>query len=142
VGHDLSTKDRVFPAPDPSPVVVKSLLASVGNRLAVPKPRVAIVSTGSELLSPRDQPTPGKIFDSNTTMLAELLLYFGFDCVHTSVLSDSFEQTKESLSDLFEVVDFVICSGGVSMGDKDFVKPVLEDLQFKLHCGRVNMKPG
>ncbi|XP_016948709.1 molybdenum cofactor synthesis protein cinnamon [Drosophila biarmipes] len=141
-GCDLSTKDRVFPAPDPSPVVVKSLLASVGNRLAVPKPRVAIVSTGSELLSPRDQPTPGKIFDSNTTMLAELLLYFGFDCVHTSVLSDSFEQTRESLSDLFEVVDFVICSGGVSMGDKDFVKPVLEDLQFKLHCGRVNMKPG
>ncbi|KAH8362174.1 hypothetical protein KR084_007071, partial [Drosophila pseudotakahashii] len=142
VGHDLSTRDRIFPAPDPSPVVVKSLLASVGNRLAVPKPRVAIVSTGSELLSPRDQPTPGKIFDSNTTMLTELLLYFGFDCLHTSVLSDSFEQTKETLSDLFEVVDFVICSGGVSMGDKDFVKPVLEDLQFKLHCGRVNMKPG
>ncbi|XP_016982466.1 molybdenum cofactor synthesis protein cinnamon [Drosophila rhopaloa] len=142
VGFDLSIKDRIFPAPDPSPVVVKSLLASVGKRLAIPKPRVAIVSTGSELLSPRDQPVPGKIFDSNTTMLAELLLYFGFDCMHTSVLSDSFKQTKESLTDLFEVVDFVICSGGVSMGDKDFVKPVLEDLQFKLHCGRVNMKPG
>lgn len=46
------------------------------------------------------------------------------------------------LSDLFEVMDFVICSGGVSMGDKDFVKPVLEKLNFELHCGRVNMKPG
>ncbi|XP_052857578.1 molybdenum cofactor synthesis protein cinnamon [Drosophila gunungcola] len=142
VGHDLSIKDRIFPGPDPSPVVVKSLLASVGSRMTVPKPRVAIVSTGSELLSPRDQPVLGKIYDSNTTMLVELLLYFGFDCMHTSVLSDSFEQTKESLSDLFEVVDFVICSGGVSMGDKDFVKPVLEELQFELHCGRVNMKPG
>ncbi|XP_017067523.1 molybdenum cofactor synthesis protein cinnamon [Drosophila eugracilis] len=142
VGHDLSTNDRIFPAPDPSSVVVKSLLASVGHRLALPKPRVAIVSTGSELLTPRELPSPGKIFDSNTTMLSELLLYFGFDCMHTSVLSDNFEQTKETLSDLFDVVDFVICSGGVSMGDKDFIKPVLEDLQFKLHCGRVNMKPG
>ncbi|XP_017048165.1 molybdenum cofactor synthesis protein cinnamon [Drosophila ficusphila] len=142
VGCDLSTKDRIFPVPDPSPVVVKSLLASVGNRLAVPKPKVAIVSTGSELLSPRANPALGKIYDSNTTMLAELLVYFGFDCMNTSVLSDSFEHTRESLSDLFEVVDFVICTGGVSMGDKDFVKPVLKDLQFTLHCGRVNMKPG
>ncbi|EDV45344.1 molybdenum cofactor synthesis protein cinnamon [Drosophila erecta] len=142
VGFDLSANDRIFPALDPSPVVVKSLLASVGNKLVISKPRVAIVSTGSELLSPRDQLTPGKIFDSNTTMLTELLLYFGFNCMHTSVLSDNFEQTRESLLDLFEEVDFVICSGGVSMGDKDFVKSVLEDLKFKIHCGRVNIKPG
>ncbi|KAH8420427.1 hypothetical protein KR009_010302, partial [Drosophila setifemur] len=142
VGHDLSTKDRIFPAPDPSPVVVKSLLASVGSRLGVHKPKVAIVSTGSELLAPHDQPELGKIYDSNTTMLEQLLLYFGFDCMQYSVLNDSFDLTKESLSNLFEVVDFVICSGGVSMGDKDFVKPVLEHLQFQLHCGRVNMKPG
>ncbi|XP_039498322.1 molybdenum cofactor synthesis protein cinnamon [Drosophila santomea] len=142
VGYDLSTNDHIFPALDPSPVVVKSLLASVGNKLVIPNPRVAIVSTGSELLSPRDQLTPGKIFDSNTTMLTELLVYFGYNCMHTSVLCDSFEQTKESLLDIFEVVDFVICSGGVSMGDKDFIKSVLEDLQFKIHCGRVNIKPG
>lgn len=142
VGYDLSTNDRIFPALDPSPVVVKSLLASVGNRLILSKPKVAIVSTGSELCSPRNQLTPGKIFDSNTTMLTELLVYFGFNCMHTCVLSDSFQRTKESLLELFEVVDFVICSGGVSMGDKDFVKSVLEDLQFRIHCGRVNIKPG
>ncbi|KAH8264846.1 hypothetical protein KR038_003799 [Drosophila bunnanda] len=142
VGHDLSTKDRIFPFPDASSVVVKSLLASVGKRLTVRRPKVAIVSTGSELLAPHDEPVAGKIYDSNTTMLEELLLYFGFDCIQSTVLSDSFDETKQALANLFETVDFVICSGGVSMGDKDFVKPVLEHLQFKLHCGRVNMKPG
>ncbi|KAH8329926.1 hypothetical protein KR067_008110, partial [Drosophila pandora] len=142
VGHDLSTKSFIFPSPDPSPVVVKSLLASVGSRIDVRKPKIAIVSTGSELMAPNDAPALGKIYDSNTTMLEELLQYFGFECMKTTVLSDNFDETKDMLSDLFEVMDFVICSGGVSMGDKDFVKPVLEKLNFELHCGRVNMKPG
>lgn len=55
---------------------------------------------------------------------------------------DSLDTIKTTLSNLFDAVDFVICSGGVSMGDKDYIKPVLEQLEFKLHFGRVNMKPG
>ncbi|KAH8276381.1 hypothetical protein KR026_009581, partial [Drosophila bipectinata] len=142
IGHDLSTNSLIFPAADPSPVVVKSLLASVGNPTAIRKPKIAIVSTGSELLAPNETPVMGKIYDSNTTMLEELLQYFGFECMKTAVLNDNFQETKETLSNLFNVMDFVICSGGVSMGDKDFVKPVLETLNFEIHCGRVNMKPG
>lgn len=57
-------------------------------------------------------------------------------------LFDSLDTIKTTLSNLFDTVDFVICSGGVSMGDKDYIKPVLEQLQFKLQFGRVNMKPG
>ncbi|KAH8397741.1 hypothetical protein KR222_000031, partial [Zaprionus bogoriensis] len=142
IGHDLRKGDRVFPAYDPSPVVVKSILASVGSQLQLRKPKVAIVSTGSELLAPHQPAEDGKIYDSNTTMLEELLLYFGFDCMQQKVLSDDLDGIRQTLSNLFETVDFVICSGGVSMGDKDFVKPVLEQLQFRLHFGRVNMKPG
>lgn len=59
-----------------------------------------------------------------------------------SHLFHSFDTIRTTLSKLFDTVDFVICSGGVSMGDKDFIKPVLKQLQFKLHFGRVNMKPG
>lgn len=54
----------------------------------------------------------------------------------------SFSEVTETLSSIYDEVDFVICSGGVSMGDKDFIKPVLEKLGFNLQVGRVNMKPG
>lgn len=88
IGHDMSKGTRVFPAFDPSPVVTKSILASVGSQLQLRKPKVAIISTGSELLAPHQPAEDGKIYDSNTTMLEELLLYFGFECMQQKVLSD------------------------------------------------------
>lgn len=80
--------DKVFPAADYSPVVYKSLLASVGLQQQQRKPKVGIISTGSELLAPHQPAVAGKIYDSNTTMLEELLLYFGFDCTQKLVLGD------------------------------------------------------
>ncbi|XP_034483851.1 molybdenum cofactor synthesis protein cinnamon [Drosophila innubila] len=142
IGYDLQKGDKVFPAFDASPVVTKSLLASVGCQMPLRKPKVAIISTGSELLAPNQPTAAGKIYDSNTTMLEELLLYFGFDCMQQHVLGDDLDSIEHTLSALFEAVDFVICSGGVSMGDKDYIKPVLQSLNFQLHFGRVNMKPG
>ncbi|XP_060663074.1 molybdenum cofactor synthesis protein cinnamon [Drosophila nasuta] len=142
VGHDLARGERVFPAYDASPVVSNSLLASVGSQLSQRKPTVTIISTGSELLAPNQPAADGKIYDSNTTMLEELLAYFGFDCLQHRVLSDDLDNIEQTLSELFKTADFIICSGGVSMGDKDFIKPALQALNFKLHFGRVNMKPG
>ncbi|XP_030382037.1 molybdenum cofactor synthesis protein cinnamon [Scaptodrosophila lebanonensis] len=142
IGCDLRKGEKVFPEFESSRVVSKSLLASVGVQLAIRNPKIAIISTGSELLAPHQPPEPGKIYDSNSTMLDELLTYFGFDCIDVRVLSDNFETIQQTLSQLYETVDFVICTGGVSMGDKDFIKPVLESMKFKLHFGRVNMKPG
>ncbi|XP_005191663.2 molybdenum cofactor synthesis protein cinnamon [Musca domestica] len=142
LGCDLSKNSPLFPSVDLSPVVVKSLMASVGHAVPLHKPLVAVISTGSELLDPQDYPIEGKIYDSNTTMLRQLLQYFGFECFVTKVLSDDFEEVSETLSSIYDEVDFVICSGGVSMGDKDFIKPVLQKLGFQLLVGRVNMKPG
>ncbi|KAH8306877.1 hypothetical protein KR018_010426, partial [Drosophila ironensis] len=142
VGHDLKTQDPVFPVKDTSPVVIESLLASVGSCAKARKPLVAILSTGSELQEPGSVPEPGKIFDSNTTMLQQLLRYFGFECIQSRVSGDDPDKVREGLSKLCEEADFVICSGGVSMGDKDYVKPALRSLKFQIHCGRVNMKPG
>ncbi|KAM7349210.1 molybdenum cofactor synthesis protein cinnamon isoform 2-T2 [Cochliomyia hominivorax] len=142
IGCDLAKKSPLFPSVDLSPVVVKSLMASVGHAVHLHKALVAVISTGSELLDPLDYPIEGKIYDSNTTMLKQLLQYFGFDCVVTKVLTDDFDEVYETLQTIYKEVDFVICSGGVSMGDKDYIKPVLEKLGFNLHVGRVNMKPG
>ncbi|XP_017480889.1 PREDICTED: molybdenum cofactor synthesis protein cinnamon [Rhagoletis zephyria] len=143
IGSDLRKGSKLFPSADHSAVVIKSILASVGKNLgAVRKPKIGIISTGSELLAPQQPEVMGKIYDSNTTMLEELLVYFGFECAQKLVLSDDFEIVKSKISDLFKHVDFVICSGGVSMGDKDYIKPALESLGFSINFGRVNMKPG
>ncbi|XP_065365826.1 molybdenum cofactor synthesis protein cinnamon [Calliphora vicina] len=142
IGCDLAKSSTLFPSVDLSPVVVKSLMASVGHAVPLHKPSVAVISTGSELLDPLDYPIEGKIYDSNTTMLKQLLQYFGFDCVVTKVLTDDFDEVLETLSSIYDEVDFVICSGGVSMGDKDYIKPVLKKLGFSVQVGRVNMKPG
>ena len=67
----------------------------------------------------------------------------GFKLVHSIfVFFSSFDTVKSCLQSLYAEVDFVICSGGVSMGDKDYVKPVLKNLGFDINFGRVNMKPG
>ncbi|XP_075155938.1 molybdenum cofactor synthesis protein cinnamon [Haematobia irritans] len=142
IGCDLAKNTPLFPSVDLSPVVVKSLMASVGHAVPLHKPLVAIISTGSELLDPQDYPSEGKIYDSNTTMLRQLLQYFGFECYVTKVLSDDFDEITKTLSSIYDEVDFVICSGGVSMGDKDYIKAALEKLGFNLLVGRVNMKPG
>lgn len=143
IGCDMKKGNSIFPEADLSPVVVKSVLASVGKMSnLVKRPRIAIVSTGSELLTPSDVEREGKIYDSNTTMLEELLKYFGFESQRNLVLSDDFESVKTSFEKLLSDVDFVICSGGVSMGDKDYIKPVLKALDFEINIGRVNMKPG
>ncbi|XP_004520412.1 molybdenum cofactor synthesis protein cinnamon [Ceratitis capitata] len=143
IGTDLRKGSKLFPSADHSAVVIKSILSSVGKHLTgVRKPKVGIISTGSELLAPSQPEAKGKIYDSNTTMLEELLQYFGFECAQKVVLSDDFEIVKGKIEELFKSVDFIICSGGVSMGDKDYIKPALQALGFTLNFGRVNMKPG
>ncbi|XP_011176971.2 molybdenum cofactor synthesis protein cinnamon [Zeugodacus cucurbitae] len=143
VGSDLRKGSKLFPSADHSAVVIKSILSSVGKNLGgVRKPKIGIISTGSELLALEQPEELGKIYDSNTTMLAELLLYFGFECTQKLVLSDDFEVVKGTIVELYKNVDFIICSGGVSMGDKDYIKPALQSLGFTLNFGRVNMKPG
>uniref|UniRef100_A0A1A9W6B9 MoaB/Mog domain-containing protein n=1 Tax=Glossina brevipalpis TaxID=37001 RepID=A0A1A9W6B9_9MUSC len=141
-GYDLAKNSKLFPSLDFSPVVINSLLASVGEPIVLTKPSIAIVSTGNELLNPQQPAQSNKIYDSNTTLLQELLQYFNFSVQTTAVLSDDFEEVFETLTQFFEKVDFVISSGGVSMGDKDYIKPVLAKLGFQIHFGRVNMKPG
>lgn len=89
VGSDLRKGSKLFPSADHSDVVIKAILSSVGRNLGgVRKPKIGIISTGSELLALEQPEEMGKIYDSNTTMLTELLQYFGFECAHKLVLSD------------------------------------------------------
>lgn len=123
-------------------VAEKTLLASVGLCGSQATPKVAIISTGDELVDPSDNIREGQIFDSNTTMLKLLCEKYGFKVKMTRIAGDDYESLKEVVTDAVEECDVIVSSGGVSMGDKDFVKKLLVDLGFDIHFGRVNMKPG
>lgn len=76
------------------------------------------------------------------TMLVELVREFGFNRIKTSRVADSFAALRNSISEFMTDCDVIVCTGGVSMGDKDFVKAVVNDLDCTIKFGRVNMKPG
>lgn len=120
-----------------------ALLASIGFT-CIPvykKPIVGIISTGSELKDIGQSLGFGEIVDSNRLMIRLLLEEAQVQVKDYGIVKDSYEEIKECLIRMSSECDFWISSGGVSMGDKDFVKPFIEQ-EGEVLFGRVNMKPG
>ncbi|MEO1399808.1 MAG: gephyrin-like molybdotransferase Glp [Cyanobacteria bacterium J06635_1] len=106
------------------------------------RPRVAIFSTGDELVTP-DQPLqPGQIVDSNQVAIAALLTQAGADPVPLGIVPDDPEALRQAITTACEQADMVISSGGVSVGDYDYVDRILTDLGAELHIRSVAVKPG
>ncbi len=106
------------------------------------KPRVAIFSTGSELLEVGKQLEPGKIRNSNSYMLAAQVTEAGGEPVIMSVLPDEPAEVERSLLDALEDVDLIITTGGVSVGDKDVLVDVFERWDGQLLFNKIAMRPG
>lgn len=119
------------------------LLASCGHsRVAVVRrPRVAIVSSGSELVPPGHALAPGKIYESNRYMLQALLEDWGCVIVAAVHVPDDLEATQALLRDLAPRVDLLLTSGGVSVGDADHLKTAIAQLG-SLDLWKVHLKPG
>lgn len=119
------------------------LLATVGvtHVLVVPVPRVAILSTGDELVDPDQDPGPGQIRDSNRAMLLAAVAAYGGAGLDLGIAGDSQAQLTDRVERGLANADILITSGGVSMGELDLLKPLLERAG-QVHFGRLNMKPG
>jgi molybdopterin molybdotransferase len=119
------------------------LLASTGNAevLVYRRPRVAIISTGSELVSMTTIPGPGQIRDSNSPSLAAAVI----DAGGLPTIISAVEDTREALVNALEAAlpehDFILTSGGAAQGDYDFITPVVQDMG-SLFFNKVNMRPG
>ena len=126
-----------------SPAEVALLAAAQQTQVQVyRRPRVAIISTGSELVRP-DQPLqPGQIVDSNQYALTALVAQTGAIPVPLGIVSDERSAVKGAIAAALTQADLVISSGGVSVGDYDYVDQVLADLGATLHIRAVAVKPG
>ncbi|WP_151525642.1 molybdopterin molybdotransferase MoeA [Serinicoccus kebangsaanensis] len=121
---------------------IAALLSAGVNEVEVVGPvRVAILSTGDELVRPGEEVGPGQIIDSNGPMLEALVRDAGAYVVHVGHLPDDESATKKQLHRQLEHADLVITTGGVSKGEFDIVKKVLTG-QGSMEFVEVAMQPG
>ncbi|MDL5052591.1 molybdopterin molybdotransferase MoeA [Oscillatoria laete-virens NRMC-F 0139] len=106
------------------------------------KVRVAIISTGSELVSPDRPLQPGQIVDSNQYALAALIEQAGGVPLMLGIVPDNPQAIREAIAEATQIADIILSSGGVSVGDYDYVDSVLADLGAKVHFHQVAIKPG
>ena len=142
-GEDIGLGDVVIPAGSLlRPQEIGMLSAMGSTSLAVyRRARVAILSTGDELLEPGSTPMPGKLINSNSYSLAAQVLDAGGDPVLLGIAADTLEATCEKIRAGLNA-DMLVISGGVSVGDRDFVKAAIEQLGGKIAFWKINMKPG
>ncbi len=119
------------------------LLATIGHTdvLVYRRPRVAVLATGDELVEPTEEPPPGCIRDSNRYALMAAAREAGAEIVWHGVARDTEGDLEAKAREALALSDVLITSGGVSMGTRDLIKPLLEGLGT-IHFGRVNFKPG
>ena len=103
--------------------------------------KVAIISTGEELVEPGDTLKPGQIYNSNRYMLQALLESWGFEVVDFGITADDPVIISGVMSEASREADAIITTGGVSVGEEDYVKAVVESLG-KIDLWRVAIKPG
>ncbi|XP_056620274.1 gephyrin b isoform X3 [Triplophysa dalaica] len=145
IGHDIKRGECVLTKGTHMGPSEIGLLATVGvTEVEVQKfPVVAVMSAGNELLNPEDDLHPGKIRDSNRSTLLATIQEHGYPTINLGIVGDNPDDLLNALNEGINRADVIITSGGVSLGEKDFLKQVLDiDLHAQIHFGRVFMKPG
>ena len=132
----LSAGTRIGPA-------ALGVAASVGiaQLPVLRRVKVALFSTGSELVMPGEELPPGGVYNSNRYQLRALLEQLGCEVTDLGIVPDRFEDTRRALRDASEGHDLILTSGGVSVGEEDHVKPAVE-AEGSLDLWKIAMKPG
>ena len=142
-GEEVAAGGVVLAAGEVVDPAAVGLLAATGNavvRVHRP-PRVAVLSTGDELVAPDALPGPGQIRDVNSPMLTALVVQAGGVPIEFVRVGDDEAATREALLGAAASADAVVVSGGVSVGDRDFVGELLGELG-EVYCDRIAMRPG
>jgi molybdopterin molybdotransferase len=142
-GEDIKTGDRVVTAGSVLRPAHIGVLSSIKKSFVTvyQKPRVAILSTGDELVDVDEDLADGKIVSSNSYSLQALVLDSGGIPVSLGIAQDTRESLRKKFSEGLHA-DMIISSGGVSVGDYDYVKEVLKDIGLEMKFWKVAMRPG
>jgi molybdopterin molybdotransferase len=121
-----------------------AMLASVGcsEPVVFTKPKVAILSTGSELVEPNQIPGPAQIRNSNAWQLYTQVIRANATPVYYGIIEDSEEETDKAIKKALKENDVILLTGGVSMGDFDFVPKILKENNISLKFEKIQIKPG
>jgi molybdopterin molybdotransferase len=142
-GMDLARGQHVLSAGTRLGAAEVGLLATVGCA-QVPvcrRPRVAVLATGDELVEPHQEPPPGSVRDSNRYALMAAAEEAGAEIAWHGHAVDDEALLERAMRTGLEAADVLLTSGGVSMGTRDLIKPLLERMAT-IHFGRVSFKPG
>jgi molybdopterin molybdotransferase len=145
-GEDLRAGEPLLQAGAKLDAGALALLATAGNVNPLVSPRLRVVhfTTGDEIIPPDQTPKPGQIRDSNSFLIRGLLQRFPCD-LKQAHLPENFEQAKIQIGNRQSAIgnaDVLLVSGGASVGDKDFTRPLLEWLGFEIVFSQVNVRPG
>ncbi|WP_294769954.1 gephyrin-like molybdotransferase Glp [uncultured Rhodoferax sp.] len=146
-GEDVARGDVVLAAGTRLGPAALGLAASVGmaQLQVVRRPRVALFSTGDELVMPGTVPPaqmpPGAIYNSNRFFLHSLLRRLGCEVTDLGIVPDRLEATVQALRDAAQAHDLILTSGGVSVGEEDHIKPAVQALG-QLNLWQIAIKPG
>ena len=143
-GEEFKIGDTVLAAGSRVTPATHGMLALLGvlDIEVYRKPSVALVITGNEFASTDHPLGPGQIYDCNTPSLLAALKSSGIDQVISFRIADEPEPLRRCLVDATKSHDVIITVGGVSMGDYDYVRPVLTELGIRQEFWQVAMKPG
>ena len=142
-GCDLSDGQKILGAGERLRPENLALLAAQGlSEIEVGgEVRAAIISTGDELVAPGEAIRPGELYESNSVLLRALVEENGASPEFVQRVPDNLEALKAALLDGLKR-EVLIISGGVSVGDRDFVRPVLKEIGAEIDLWRVAIKPG
>jgi len=143
VGSDVKKGDEILPAGKRLLPQDTGLAASVGIKMlpVFRKVRLGLFFTGDELVMPGEPLAPGRIYNSNRFTLRGLGEVFGCEVHDYGIVPDTLEATRQALRRAAAETDVIVTSGGVSVGEADYVKPAVE-AEGRLLMWRIAMKPG
>ena len=111
-----------------------------GQLELIRRPRIAVLSTGDELVEPGTELQPGQIYESNSHALSSLVEAMGCEATRIDSSNDSMDELRQTLDSLSSY-DAILTSGGVSMGDWDLVRRIMEE-EGEVAFWRINLRPG
>jgi molybdopterin molybdotransferase len=144
IGEEVLAGTALFSAGQRVDSAVLGVLASMGAATALvrPSPRVAVLATGDELVSPGTPALPHQVYESNLILVSALAREAGAEVLATERARDEDSQLRAAISRLAGQVEVLITTGGASVGDKDRVKRVLTELGARFFVDGVALKPG